>query len=50
MMTRNTTPTPSEAGDQYECRDCLARVCSKTRLVTCPECGSEMANLSKPRE
>ena len=49
-MTRNMNPEPTAAGEQYECRDCLTRVCTEENLATCPECGGDVENLSKPRE
>ncbi|WP_144799185.1 rubrerythrin-like domain-containing protein [Halorubrum depositum] len=49
-MTRNTTPSTGEAVTHYECRECLARHGVADRLSTCPDCGGEVENLSKPRE
>ncbi|MFO8114739.1 MAG: rubrerythrin-like domain-containing protein [Halorubrum sp.] len=49
-MTRNTAPAPCPSGDQYECRDCLDRFCTDDGLSSCPECGGDVENLSKPRE
>lgn len=43
-------PAPCSHGeDMFECRDCLNRLCSDERITTCPDCGGEMENLSKPR-
>ncbi|WP_152422948.1 rubrerythrin-like domain-containing protein [Halorubrum kocurii] len=49
-MTRNTTSGPSATRDQYECRDCLDRVWTEAGLQSCPQCGGDVENLSKPRE
>ncbi|RLM49880.1 rubrerythrin-like domain-containing protein [Halorubrum sp. Atlit-28R] len=49
-MTRNASQSPSSSGDQYECRDCLSRLWTDGGLSSCPQCGGDVENLSKPRE
>ncbi|MEF8821032.1 MAG: rubrerythrin-like domain-containing protein [Halovenus sp.] len=49
-MPIRSDPAPcAEGKDLYECRDCLTRLCSNERITSCPDCGGEMENLSKPR-
>ena len=48
-MTYTDPADCREGADLYECQDCLTRLCSADRLVSCPECDGRMENLSKPR-
>ncbi|WP_321163299.1 rubrerythrin-like domain-containing protein [Halorubrum aidingense] len=50
LMTRDTIVASGTVGDQYECRDCLARLRTTENLALCPDCGGELENISKPRE
>ena len=49
-MPVSTDPAPCGEDEKlYECQDCLTRLCSADRVMSCPQCGGEMENLSKPR-
>jgi hypothetical protein len=34
----------------YECRECMTRVRSETRVPGCPECNGAVQNIAVPRE
>lgn len=49
-MPTYTDPAPcSEGEDLYECQECQTHFCSDGRITSCPECGSAVENISKPR-
>ncbi|MFB6184712.1 MAG: rubrerythrin-like domain-containing protein [Haloarculaceae archaeon] len=47
-----TTSDPAPCGEDeqlYECSACGKRLCSSDRVLSCPSCGADMQNLSRPR-
>ncbi|MFB6143415.1 MAG: rubrerythrin-like domain-containing protein [Halorientalis sp.] len=43
-------PAPCDEGEQlYECPECGKRLCTDEHVSACPDCDSQMQNLSRPR-